>query len=145
MRVVVCAGDGKAVSHVRDTELGVSAVDVVAREARAVAEILTAGRAVGAFATRPAQPWNADAIAGSKPRVTGRLDYGSNNLVAEDQRQLRPSQLAVEDVQIGTADRARVHAHQQLAVSRNRRRDFTFSQLGAGTGMLQQHRAHAER
>src|SRR5689334_18664127 len=135
MRVVVRASDGKAIARVRDAELCVSAIDVVAGEPRALAEILAAGRAVDTFAAGPAQPRNANAIASSKSRVAGRLGDGSDYLVAEHQRQLRPSQLAVEDVQIGPADRARVHTDQQLAVSRDRRRDFTFSQPGAGTGM----------
>ena len=61
--VAVRAVDGKAESRVGDRVLGVSAVDVIAGESRAVAQILAPGRAVDAHATRPAEPGNADAIA----------------------------------------------------------------------------------
>src|SRR3954465_2080966 len=145
VRVVVLADNRKAVSRVGDAELGVSAIDVVAGEARAIAQILAAGRAVRAFTARPTQPWDADAIARSKSRVAGCLDDGSHDLVAKYQWQLRLRELAVDDVQVGPADRARCHPDQQLTVSGHRHRNFTFSQLDSGAGMLQQHRVHAER
>jgi hypothetical protein len=53
----------KTESRVRDHELGVTAVDSVARKTRAIAKILAIGPTIHAFAIGPAEPRNPDAIA----------------------------------------------------------------------------------
>src|SRR5205823_5898224 len=59
--VVVGVGERIAGALVGDGELGVAAVDVVAREAGAVAEVLVAAAAVVAGAAPPGEPGDADA------------------------------------------------------------------------------------
>src|SRR5204863_9379724 len=61
--VAVLLRDREAVALVRDRELGVAAVELVAREACAVAEVLASGRAVATVAVRPAEPRHAEAAA----------------------------------------------------------------------------------
>ena len=64
----------EAEALVGDRQLGVAAVDVVAGEAGAVAEVLAARAAVAALAAGPAQPGHADPVAAaakrSRPRPT---------------------------------------------------------------------------
>src|SRR5207245_6691510 len=63
LQVGVAGREGEAEARVGHGVLRVSAVDVIAGEARLVAEVLLAGAAVAARAVRPAQPGHADAIA----------------------------------------------------------------------------------
>ena len=80
---------GKQNREVGDRVLGVAAIDVVPGESRLVAEILAARRAELAYPARPAEPGDADTIAGAN-----RLDCGSNfdhlahHLMAGNERQL---------------------------------------------------------
>ena len=71
--------------------------------------------AVAALAAGPAEPRDAEPAA-----VLGLAD----DLVARDERQLRPVELAVDDVQVGAADAARAHAQQHLSIARNGHRHF---------------------
>ena len=103
-----------AVALVRERVLGVAAVAVVTRELRAVAEVLLAGAAVAAVAVGPTEPRNADA--------TPFADDLADDLVADHERQLRPSQLAVDDVEIRPADTACLDANDELARSGGRLR-----------------------
>src|SRR5207248_9625912 len=48
--------------RIGDGEFGITAIDVVASKQRLFAEILAPGAAKPAFATRPSQPGNTDAI-----------------------------------------------------------------------------------
>ena len=61
--VGVARGERRAVALVGDDQLRVAAVEVVAREAGAIAEVLTAAPAVAALAVRPSEPGDADGIA----------------------------------------------------------------------------------
>src|SRR5205085_5173972 len=61
--VGVALRDRKAEALVGDGVLRVAAVEVVAGEARGVAEVLAPARAVAAGAVRPAEPRDADATA----------------------------------------------------------------------------------
>ena len=114
----IAVRDREAVALVRDGELGVAAVEVVAREARAVAEVLAAGEAEAALAARPAEPGHADACPGSKrspPATTSPTIWwpgtsGSFGSV----------ELAVDDVQVGAADAAGADPEQHLARLRRR-------------------------
>jgi hypothetical protein len=117
-------GNRKAEALVRDAPLRVAAVDVVAGEARVVAEVLAAAAAVAAGAVRPREPRDAE-----PPAVVRDAD----DLVPEGQRQLRPVELAVDDVEIGPADPAGEHAQQHLSRRRVRNRHVLESQWLAGT------------
>src|SRR5262249_15058372 len=114
--VGIARRDRKAVARVGHRLLRVPAVDVVPGEAGSVAQVLLAGAAVAALAARPAQPRHADAIADAEAGDIGsdRRD-GTDDLVAGDERELRIGQLAVEDVQVRAADRAGVHAQEDLS------------------------------
>src|SRR5690606_21749831 len=72
------------------------------------------------------------------PRTAG--DDLADDLVAEDQRQLRIRQLAVGDVQVGPADPAGAHAQQHLARARLGIRQLAQDQRPAR--LLEQHRLH---
>jgi hypothetical protein len=109
LQIVEAVRDGKAVALVGDSPLRVAAVEVVAGEPRAVAKVLAAGRAVATLAVGPAEPRNAE------PPSVLRL---ADDLVARNERKLRPVELAVDDVQIGPAHAAHAHAEQHLPGSR---------------------------
>src|SRR5205823_3667101 len=57
--------------RVGDGALGVAAVEGVAGERRAIAEVLAAGAAVAALPAGPAEPRDADAVADPKPGDAG--------------------------------------------------------------------------
>ena len=97
-------GEREAEALVGDGQLGVAAVELVAGEAGAVAEVLAAGAAEAAGAVGPAQPRHADALA-LRVALAVAGDAG-DDLVAEHERQLRLGQLAVGDVQVGATDPA---------------------------------------
>ena len=133
--VRVAGREREAVARVRDRLLRIAAVDVVAGEARVVAEILLSGAAVAAFAVRPREPRNADARA-----FALALDHGADDLVAEDERQLRVGELAVSDVQIGAANAAGVHAQAHLSGAELGPRQVSSAQRRARR--IEHHRPH---
>ncbi len=98
--------------------LGIAAVARVTGKESPVAEILPSRRAIDADATRPAEPRNADPLPFDE--VARRLHDVADDLMADDQRQLRIGQLAVDDMQIRTADRTDVDVQEQLALTRLR-------------------------
>src|SRR5207248_1093022 len=112
--------------------LGKAAVTVVARELRVLAEILEAGPTVAAVAVRPPEPRHADA-----PSVPNDL---RRDHVSEHERELRPRELAVDDVQVGAADGAGLDPEEKLARAGLRLRDLRCAQRLAGR--VEEHRAH---
>ena len=128
-------------ARVGDRVLGVAAVQLVAGEARLRAEILVAATAEAALAARPAEPRHADPVAlAHGVDVASRPLHRGDDLVSEDERELRQRQIAVDDVQIGATDAARPDAQQHLA-----RRDGGDGQIGrpqGAAGRVEQHRAH---
>ena len=126
---------------VGDRVLGVAAVQLVAGEARLRAEILVAATAEAAVAARPAEPRHADPVALAQGVDVGsRALHRGDDLVPEDERELRRRQLAVDDVQVGAADAARPDPQQHLA-----RRDGGDRQIGRPQGAarrVEHHRAH---
>src|SRR3954447_5718522 len=135
LEVGVAGRDIEAVALVGDGELGVAPVDVAAGEPRAVAQVLAAAPAVLALAVGPAEPRHADPPVGPGDRA--------DDLVPDHERRARHVELAVDDVQVGAADAARVHLDQQLA----------GPGLGVGhgvepqrlTGAVEEHGAHRQR
>jgi hypothetical protein len=79
---------------------------VVAREARTVAQVLAFADAVAAFAARPPQPRDTEPAS-----ILGRAD----DLVPDDERELRLRQLAVDYVEVRAADAAGVDTEEHLA------------------------------
>ena len=131
LQVVVLLRDREAVALVGHDPLRVAAVEVVAREAGRLAEVLAAREAVAADAVRPAEPRHAE---------TAPVLCPADDLVAEDERELRVRQLAVDHVEVGAADAAGRHAQQDLARLRLRFRNLLESQRLAGR--VKHHRAH---
>src|SRR5690606_29161889 len=116
------AGQGKREPRVRHGVLGVAPVDLISREDSALAEVLRAPTAKRALPAGPAEPGHTDALA-----LDEALDLAAerrdraHDLVAEDQRQLRLGELAVEHVQIRPAHAAAANANQDLVGSRDRK------------------------
>ncbi len=133
---------------------GIAAVDGDAEVMMIGAQILVAGAAGGACAA--ADPWiDRDAMADH--RAVGRVAGGFNSagdLMAERERQravfgdvelLAAAQIeiAVLDVQVGMADAATFHAHQNFAAARGRAiRDGLAQRLTIGDERLAMKFAH---
>ena len=105
--------DWKTEALVRDHPLRIPTVEVVAGKARAVAQVLASRDAEAALAARPSEPRHPEPAA-----VLGLAD----DLVPGNERQLRPVELAVDDVQIGPTHSARTHTKEKLSRGRARGR-----------------------
>ena len=118
---------------VADRILGVAAIDVVAGEAGAIAEVLAVTSAVAALSVRPAKPGNADAIAG-REALGARTERGdlADDLVAENERQLGAGQFTVDDVQIGATYTTGLDLDQHLARPGLGLRDVSEPERSAG-------------
>ena len=129
LEIRIAVGNRRAEALVGDGELRVAAVQRVTREARVVAEVLAAGSAVTAVAVGPPEPGDADAVALREALgpLAGLL-HRPDDLVTEDERELRIGQLPVDDVQVGAADAAGVHGDE----------DLTGARLGVGVVGLAQ-------
>ena len=138
LEVVVGLGDGKAEALVRDDLLGVAAVELIAGEARAVAQVLPPAQAVTTLAVGPAKPGDADALAGGEAGPA--FGHSPDDLVPGDERQLRVGQLAVDDVEIGSADAARVHGDQHLTGLRDGHGELGLPERLPGA--VEHHRLH---
>src|SRR6185436_7365667 len=134
-------GDREAEALVRHGALGIAAIDVIAGELRVLAQVLAARAAVTAGAVGAAEPGDAYPVTGRKAvGARPRFEDRSDDLVPEDQRQLRLVQLSVEDVQVRAADAAHRDVDQDLAVGGRRLRELTLRQRL--TRSLEHHRAH---
>src|ERR1051326_7022145 len=102
-----------------------------AGEARPIPEVPAAARAVRAAAAGPAEPRHADAAAAV---------VDADDLMSEDERELRVGKLAVSDVEVGAADGAGGNADAELAGARDRRRNVAQRQRRAL--MFEEHRSH---
>jgi len=142
LEVRVIVGDREAEALVGCRPLGEAAVDLVAGESRAGAQVLVAGTAIAALAARPPEPRHAHAAA---RRVAARtrpgVFDGSHDLMAEHERQLGVLQLPVDDVQVRAADATGVHAEQDLP--RAGPRNGYVRRAQRRPERVQQHRAHA--
>ena len=115
--------DRKAIPLIGDRQLGITAIDLVASEARVIAEIFAAAAAKFAHPTGPAEPRHANPIADSKAVNLGAFFSDcTDDLVAENERQFRVRQFAIDNVQIGPTHRTGAHRDQQLLRPRPRRR-----------------------
>jgi hypothetical protein len=107
-----------AVTRVGHGEFGVTAVNVVAREARVIAEILFARLAIDTVAVGPAEPRNADSCADGRAFDAGpNADDPPYNFVPDDEWKFWIGEFAIDDVQIGAADCAGLNLQQYLSRS----------------------------
>src|SRR6185437_9565773 len=80
------------------------------------AQILAPGAAIAALPACPAQPRHADAVPDPEAiGVASRFDYGADDLVTRHEMRFRIGQLAIDDMQIGTAHGACPHADDELS------------------------------
>ena len=127
--------------RVGDGALGVAAVEGVAGECRAVAQILAAGAAVAALPAGPAEPRDADVVADPEPGHAGPQGRDrADDLVAEHQRQLRIGQVPVSDVEVGATHAAGRDRDEDLAGARFRLGKVGQSQRAARA--VEEHGAH---
>ncbi len=109
----------EAVARVGHGVFGVAALDLVAGEARRVAQVLALTRAEAAMAAGPPQPGYADALARDEVGdACSAADHPADDLVTGDHRQHRIGQLAVDEVEVGAAHAAGFHPQQDLARGR---------------------------
>src|SRR5439155_15791789 len=119
LEVWIAFGNREAEPGVRCRVVRIAAVNVVAREARSLAQVLAPGEAELAHAAGPSQPGDANPVA--QPRrghAFAGFDHLRNDLVAEDEGKFRLGQLTVDDMEIGPADPARMDFQQNLARAR---------------------------
>jgi hypothetical protein len=134
-------GNGEAVPLVGDRLLGEATVDLVPGKTRAIAEVLSSGPAEATGAVGPSEPRDSDTLPDRKARRTfTELADPTHDLMAEDERELGIAQLAVDDVQIGSADRACSDIQKHLFMLRSRARQLGRSQRA--TGSAEAHRPH---
>ena len=113
--VVVFVWNREAITLVGERVFGIAAVEVIAGEARVVAQVFVAARAVAAFAAGVAQPRHADAVADIE--AFGRRAFfgdDADDFMPGNDRQLAVSEVAIDDVQIGAAHAAGANLDQQL-------------------------------
>src|SRR5262249_54031691 len=128
--------------------VGVAAVDVPAGEARCDAEVLVAADAEAALAARAPEPRDADAVP-RRERDDARAAalHAADDLVpGHDHGPLR-RELALDDVQVGATDAARLDADEHLAGGRLRDRAFDgLERTGRDVARrAEHHRPHARR
>ena len=103
--VTQLSGERQAEALIRDGQLREAAVDVAPGEARVHTQVLAPGAAVCAVAIGPAEPRDTDTAT-----VLGNAD----DLVPENDRQLRRVDLTVTQMQVGSADATRVDTKKHL-------------------------------
>src|SRR5207244_11374801 len=111
-----------------------------AREERAVAEVLAAQAAVATFAARPAEPRQPHTC---PVRKAVAFDDGADDLVPDDERELRVGKLAVAHVEIRPAYATRAHAHVNLTLAWRQR--LALDRAERGAGRVENHRAHRRK
>ena len=98
--------------------LGVTAVDVVAGKAGAVAEIFLAAQAEVTVAAGFSQPGHAHHLADQAVRHrAAHLHHLADDLVPRHQRQFGFSQVAIHHVQVGATYRAAADSDQHLLIA----------------------------
>src|SRR5258705_9045750 len=131
----------KTVSRIRDSELSVTAIDRVTGKARVIAKILSAGSAIRAITIGPAKPRDSHAISDCEVRVFFPDFFdSSDNLVTENQRQLRIGQFAIDHMKVSAANRAGTDAHEQLSPARLRL--WHITQLQGSLRFVENHGTH---
>jgi hypothetical protein len=136
--------DGEAEPFVGQGVFAIAAIDLISGEARPLAQILAAAATVRTFTTSPAEPRYADSF----PEVhtldpASDCRYRSDDLVTRNERQFRLCELPIENMEIRTADAARVNANQHLTGAWLRTVDAII-QPQWHAGGIKHHRAHGE-
>ena len=110
------SGSGKANRSSATAQRGEPAVEVVAGEAGARAEVLPARAAEGALSAGEAQPGDADPVARAEPgRARPGPDDPPHHLVARHDPVAGEGEVAVHDVEVGPADAAGLDLDEDLS------------------------------
>jgi hypothetical protein len=86
-RLYICVNsrNGKAKPLVGNRVFGVAAIDLVSREAGAVAQVFATGQAVGTGPAGPTEPWDTDALpVADALDARPRRDHSADDLVTGD-------------------------------------------------------------
>ena len=135
-----CLGDNRV--------LGVAAVGMVAGELRLFAEVFVAGRAERTVSAGRAQPSAADPLSDSRGEAAFAQGVdAAHDLVAGNHRHVLPRQVALDDVQIGSANRAAAHLDADFTRARIGRRQVHKPQRRGRNGgvLFEQHGFHGRR
>jgi hypothetical protein len=147
--VLVGEGRGDRVGEVfmNHTEVGVSAVDVIAGEAAVVAQVLVAAQAVRAGAIGGKEPGDADTVSFfiGEDVGAGGVDQ-ADDLMAGDDREFGQWEIAFGDVQVGVTDRAGADANAEFVWAGRRVGEIAeLEWCGFDRGGLGElHRTHGE-
>ena len=107
----VALRQSKAVAAVGKRKLGVASVDVIAGEARAVAQVFPAASAIGAIPAGPAEPRHAHALPDAETlRARSPFDDLADDLMSRNGGPSQSRQFPVRDVKVGAAHAARENA-----------------------------------
>src|SRR5207245_1552502 len=137
----VALRQGKAVAAVGKRKFGVASVDVVAGEARAVAQVFPAPSAIVAIPAGPAEPGHAHALSDAETlRARSPFDDLADDLMSRNGGPSQSGQFPVRDVKVGAAQAARENAQEKL--SRIGLADFTIDEPERLAGGGELHRAH---
>jgi hypothetical protein len=100
----------------RDGVVAIPAIDIVAREQRPVAKVLAPRATISAVTAGLAKPGDADALSDPKSIHSGaECGNTTDDFMAWYQRQLRLRKLSVDDVQIRSANAARIDVDRDFA------------------------------
>src|SRR4030095_15872311 len=132
----------KTESSIGHGKLGVTAIDGVTGETRAIAQVFPVRSTINAFAIGPTEPRNADEISDRECRRNFRAHLFDvpNNLVTWYEREFWIRQFAIDHVKIGPAHRTRCDSHKQLALGRSR--FLHVAELEWLPRLIQNHRVH---
>src|SRR6266581_1630361 len=115
INIVVFVRQTKTKSRVDDGEIGVTTVNGIAGEPRAIAKILARRSTITAFAAGPGEPGDADALANGKSLdAFADLFEAADDLVAGNERQFRIRQFTIDHMKVGATNRACFNADEQL-------------------------------
>ncbi len=132
LRGVAIVGEAHGECGLGDDVGGVAAVAVVAGEGWIVAQVLAPLATIGAVTAGASEPGDANPCAdGEALDLRARLRHPANDLVTGHDRRPHVGQFAVDEMQVGAADAARLDADQE----------FRRARLGIGALLHDQRRA----
>src|SRR4029453_8549042 len=140
--MVVVRWQRVAGARIRQDELGVPAVHLMAGEARSATQVLAGGATVVASAAPLREPTDANAVTDRYAVDAGAsLCDAADDLVPWNDWDPRAGRLAMDHVKIGTAHTACEHLHQHLARARRRHRHLDCLEA-PGCRPEKRHRSH---
>ena len=141
-RIPHIAWNRETIVRIGNRVLGVSPIDLIAGEARFIAEILVAVAAIEACAARMPKPRNPDPFTNGKTgHALSGLRHPADNFVPRNNRQFRFREIAVDHMQVRTAHAAGAYLDQNLTGAGTRLRQLFMAKSLARP--LEDHCFHA--